>query len=143
MPALPVPAEASAQTQLWLGSDASPSIFTAFTARLGDISIDSSVSLVKVTAQTDVAVRKLATLLDSGKLTAKLFWIPSSAQDQALFAIYQTAPPVLRSWKIVWPDGMIWLFAAWLTKFSATSKVWDALESSLELDIDGQITQQL
>jgi hypothetical protein len=50
---------------------------------------------------------------------------------------------VLRSWKIVWPDGMIWLFAAWLTKFSATSKVGDALESSLELDIDGQITQQL
>ncbi len=140
MSVLNVPALASARTLLSLGTDASPSVFTAFLARLGDISgPNTSVAIVDVSNQESVARRKLATLLDSGTVSANLYWEPDSTQDAALFAVYQTAPPELRSWQIEWPDGQLWLFNAYLSKFSPSSKIAGALVSSIELTIDGEI----
>ena len=140
MSVLNVPAIASARTLLYLGTNASPSVFTAFLARLGDVTgPGTSVAIVDVSNQESVARRKLATLLDSGSVTANLYWEPTSVQDDALFAVYQTAPPELRSWQIQWPDGQLWLFNAYLSKFSPSSKIAGALMSSLELTIDGQI----
>lgn len=140
MSTLPVPALAAANTLLFLGSDASPSVFTSHFSRLGDINgPNTSVTVVDVSNQESLARRKLATLLDSGVLTANLFWIPSNAQDAALFAVYQTAPPVLRSYQLEWPDGEIWLFNAYITKFSPASKIAGALVSAIEFTIDDQI----
>ena len=139
-PTLPVPALAAAQTLLFLGTDASPSVFTAHFSRIGDVNGPStSVAVVDVSNQESVARRKLATLLDSGMVTFNLYWEPESVQDQALFAVYQTAPPVLRSYKIQWPDGQVWLFAGYLTKFAPASKIAGALVSACEIVIDNQI----
>ena len=141
MPALvpQMPADASADTLLFLGTDASPSVFSSFLARVGDIASTSSIAVVDVSNQNSVARRKLATLLDSGNITFNLYWQPTSVQDEALLALYHTAPPVLRSWEIQWPDGQQWFFAAYLTKFAPAAKIADALRSACELTIDNQI----
>lgn len=140
MPVLSVPAIASANTLLFLGTDASPSVFTTHFSRLGDITgPNTSVAIVDVSNQESVARRKLATLLDSGSLTANLYWEPTNVQDEELFTIYQTAPPVLRSYQVQWPDGQVWLFNAYISKFSPSSKIAGALVSAIEFTIDGQI----
>lgn len=140
MPILTVPAEAAADTLLYLGTDASPSVFTSFIGRLGDISgPNTSVAIVDVSNQESKARRKLGTLLDSGTVTANLYWVPSDAQDASLFDIYRSTPPVLRSYQMVWPDGVTWLFAAYISKWSPASKIADALRTAIEFTIDGEI----
>lgn len=141
MPVLPVPAIASARTLLYLGTDASPSVFSDFIARLGNVKgPNTSMAIVDVSNQESVARRKLATLLDSGVLTADLYWEPTSTQDEDLFDLYTQAPPVLRSWQVVWPDGQIWQFAAYLSKWQPDSAIAGALKTAIELTLDGQIT---
>ena len=141
MPALTVPAIAAANTLLYLGTDASPSVFSANVARLGNVKgPNTSVAVVDVSNQESVARRKLATMLDSGSLTADLYWEPTSVQDENLFDVYTAAPPVLRSWKVVWPDGQAWLFAGYLTKWQPDSTIAAALKTAIEIVIDGQIT---
>ena len=139
MPTLEVPAIASQNTRLSLGTDVSPSVFTDFIARLGDIAIGNETTVVDVSNQESGARRRLATLIGNGPLTANLYWEPTETQDEELLALKNQVPPVLRSWKITWPDTQEWFFAAYLTKFSPSSKIADALRSAFELTIDGEI----
>ena len=137
---LAVPAIASAQTQLYLGTDASPSVFTSPLGRLGNIDgPNSSAAVVDVSNQTSTRRRKLATLVDSGQLTAILYWEPSQTEDQQLYDLFAEAPPVLRSWQIIWPDGTIWLFNAYLTKFAPKADIAKELNAAITLDIDDDI----
>lgn len=139
MPILNVPAEAANGTLLYLGSDASPSIFTDFIARLGDIATSQSVKTVDVSNQQQNWIRKLATMHDGGTVTVPLFWLPSDADDQALIDVYATTPPVLRSYKLEWPDGKAWFFNAYITKWAAKAPVQGALTADLEFTIDGVV----
>jgi len=140
MPALSVPAIASQNTLLYLGTDTSPSVFSANIARLGNIKVVTKVAVVDVSNQESGARRKLATLIENGPLTADYFWEPEQAQDEQLFSLILQKPPVLRSWKLVWPDGATWLFAAYLTNFSPDAVIAGALKVAFELTIDGEIT---
>jgi hypothetical protein len=142
MPTLPVPAIAAANTLLYLGTDASPSVFGSPIARLGGIKVVTKVGVVDVSNQNSVARRKLATLIDNGPLTADYYWEPEQVQDFTLFSLITAAPPVLRSWQLVWPDGRTWLFAAYLTNFSPDAPIAGALKVAFELTIDGQIIEQ-
>lgn len=137
MSTLPVPAEAANGTLLFLGSNASPSVFTTYIARLGDLATTSSVKTVDVSNQQSNWIRKLATMHDGGTVTVPLFWLPSDAGDEALIAVYATTPPVLRSYQIEWPDGKQWLFNAYITKWSVKAPVQGALTADLEFTIDG------
>lgn len=139
MPALTVPAIASQNTLLYLGTDVSPSVFSTNVARMGDITITNETTVVDVTNQESGSRRRLATLIGNGPMSGNLFWEPTSVQDEALLALKNEKPPVLRSWKIVWPDGQAWLFAAYLTKMSPASKIGDALRAAFELTIDGDV----
>lgn len=137
MATLPVPAEAGNGTLLFLGSAASPSIFTTFLARLGDITTSQSVKTVDVSNQQSNWIRKLATIHDGGTITVPLFWLPNDAGDEALIAVYAQAPPVLRSYKLEWPDGTPWFFNAYITKWAAKAPVEGALTADLEFTVDG------
>lgn len=139
MPTLPVPAISSQFTRLYLGTDASPSVFSTYLGRLGDVSITNETTVVDVTNQESGSRRRLATIIGNGPLTSTLFWEPTSVQDAALIALKNAEPPVLRSWKVVWPDGQTWYFSAYLTKMSPTAKIADALRAAFELTIDGDV----
>ena len=59
---------------------------------------------------------------------------------EPLFALILEAPPVLRSWKVEWPDGTNWLFSGWLTKFTPKADIGKELNASLTISIDDSIT---
>lgn len=139
MPVLPVPAEAGNGTLLYLGTDASPSVFTDFIARLGDITTSQSVKTVDVSNQQSNWIQRLATIHDGGTVTVPLFWLPSDADDQALIDVYAEAPPVLRSYRLVWPDGQPWFFVAYITKWAAKAPVEGALTADLEFTVSGEV----
>jgi hypothetical protein len=139
MSILNVPAEAGNGTLLYLGSDASPSVFSDFIARLGDITTSQSVKTVDVSNQQSNWIRRLATIHDGGTVTVPLFWMPNDAGDEALIAVYAEAPPVLRSYQLVWPDGTPWFFNAYITKWAAKAPVEGALTADLEFTIDGEV----
>lgn len=139
MPVLSVPAEAANGTLLFLGSDASPSVFTDYIARLGDISTTQNVKTVDVSNQQSNWIRKLATMHDGGTVSVPLFWLPSDPSDKALITVYATTPPVLRSYKIEWPDGQPWFFNAYITKWAVKAPVQGALVAELEFTIDGVV----
>ena len=141
MGALTVPAIASAQTLLYLGGPDSPPTFTTYVGRLGNIDFAGvQIDMVDVSNQESVAHRMLGTLLKSGDLNAVLYWEPIIAQDQALFGLVIEAPPQLQAWKLVWPDGTEWLFNGYLTKFTPKADIGKALEASITISIDDQIT---
>lgn len=138
---LVLPAIASAGTHLFLGSEASPSIFTTYLSRLGNIDFNGiAIDMVDVSNQDSVAHRVLGTLLKNGDLNAVLYFEPTSAQDVELFDIVLAPPPPLRSWQIEWPDGQIWQFNAYLSKFTPKADVGKALEAAITLSIDNVIT---
>jgi hypothetical protein len=140
MSALTLPAIASANTLLYLGTDTSPSVFTTFLARLGNIDFNGvAIDMVDVSNQESVAHRVLGTLLKSGDLSFVLFWEPSSEQDQELFALLFSAPPPLRSYQLVWPDGSMWLFNAYFSKGAPKADIGKELNASCTLSIDDQI----
>lgn len=139
MSILNVPAEAGNGTLLYLGSDASPSVFSDFIARLGDITTSQSVKTVDVSNQQSNWIRRLATIHDGGTVTVPLFWMPDDPGDEALIAVYAEAPPVLRSYQLLWPDGTPWFFNAYITKWAAKAPVEGALTADLEFTIDGEV----
>lgn len=139
---LTVPARASQDTLLYLGTSGSPSNFGAALGRLGNIEFGGiSIDVVDVSNQESTAHRKLGTLLNSNDMTAMLFWDPSVAQDDELFELIITAPPELRSWKVVWAGGLkTWYFNGYLTKFPAKADIGKELNAALTITIDGTIT---
>lgn len=138
--ALTLPAIASANTLLYLGTAASPSVFTNFLGRLGNIDFNGvAIDMVDVSNQESIAHRVLGTLLKSGDLTFMLFWEPTSVQDKALFALLFSAPPPLRSWQLVWPDGSMWLFNAYFSSATPKADIGKELNATCKLSIDDQI----
>ena len=137
---LTLPAIASAKTRLYLGGPDSPPTYV-FQGRLGDIKWNGvSIDMVDVSNQESDAHRMLGTLLKTGDMTAKLFWEPSSAQDMALFAIVLTAPPALQQWALEWPDGTIWAYNAYLSKFAPDATIAKELSAALTLSVDDSIS---
>ena len=139
MAVLPVSAIASANTRLFLGGPTSPPTYVD-QGRIGDIKFNGvSIDMVDVSNQESRAHRMLGTLLKTGDITAKLFWEPESAQDMALFSIVITAPPALQQWVVEWPDGTIWAFNAYLSKFAPDSTIAKELNAALTLSVDDSI----
>lgn len=140
MSVLPVPAIASANTRLFLGTAVSPSVFSGYIGRLGNIQFGGvSVDVVDVSNQESVAHRMLGTLLKVGDMTATLFWEPSEADDQELFGLVISTPPPLRSWKLEWPDGSSWLYNAYVTQFAPKADIGKELNTAFKLTVDDGI----
>lgn len=82
----------------------------------------------------------LGTLLKTGDMTAKLFWEPAQAEDLALFAIVITSPPPLEQWVVEWPDGTVWAFNGYLSKFAPDASIAKELSAAITISVDGSIT---
>ena len=140
MAALNVPALASAHTKLYLGGATSPPSYV-FQFRMGDIKFNGvSIDMVDVSNQESTAHRMLGTLLKTGDMTAKLFWEPAQAEDLALFAIVITSPPPLEQWVVEWPDGTVWAFNGYLSKFAPDASIAKELSAAITISVDGSIT---
>lgn len=135
-----VPAIASYNTELYLGGPTSPASYVLL-GRTGDIKFNGvSIDMVDVSNQTSTAHRMLGTLLKTGDMTFTLYWEPASTQDNALFNIILTAPPPLEAWELVWPDGQIWTFVGYLSKFAPDATIAKALTAACTITVDGTIT---
>ena len=133
-----VPAYAAANTLLFLGTEASPSVFTSNLDRIGDIKLNGvSLDMVDVSNQESTAHRVLGTLKKLGDLTFNYYWEPDQAQDQELFAVYEAGQ--LRSWQLQWPNGTLWLFNAYLSKFAPDASIAKALMAPSTLSVDGDV----
>lgn len=140
MSSLVLPAIASQNTQLYLGGPTSPPSYV-LQGRVGDIKWNGvSIDMVDVSNQTSTAHRMLGTLLKTGALTFTLYWEPSQTQDETLFDLIITAPPALQQWKQVWPDGTIWDFNGYLSKFAPDASIAKALTAACEITIDNSIS---
>jgi hypothetical protein len=140
MAALTVPAIASAKTRLFLGGPTSPPSYS-FVSRIGDLKFNGvAIDTDDVSNQESVAHRFLGTLLNIGDLTGMLYWEPDSTQDFALFGIVLTAPPPLQQWVVEWPDGTVWAFNGYLTKFAPDSTISKALKAPITIKVDNSIT---
>src|SRR5580704_5171595 len=136
MGALVLPAISSFDTQLLWGGPTSPPSYQLI-GRLGDIKFNGvAIDMVDVSNQTSTAHRMLGTLLKTGALTANHYWEPMSTQDQALFGIIITAPPALQQWEVIWPDGTIWTFNGYLSKWTPDASIGKALVAAIEITID-------
>lgn len=141
MPGFTVPAEASQNTELYLGGTTSPAVFTSPLGRIGNIDFAGiAVDVVDVSNQQSSAHRKLATLLNPGDMNFVLYMLPTSTQDVDLFALVITAPPALAAWQVVFPDGETWQFLGYLTKFPVKADIGKAIEVACTITIDGAIT---
>ena len=136
---LTVPAESAQNTLIYLATVDSPATFGQPIARLGNIAATTSTKVVEVSNQTSPWVRRLATLHDGGLVTVPLFWLPSDAGDAALIAVFAQTPPQLHAYMIEWPDGVMWHFNAYITKWSPKSPIGGALTADLEFAIDGTV----
>lgn len=132
-------------TLLQYGNGASPEVWTTI-ANIGDLAgptMDSTV--VDVTSQStgDYFRRKIQTLLDSGEISAPLYFVPNDAGHQALLEIFlgrsgNNGQPGY--WRVLWPvaaGSVPWIFQGWLTKFSLKAPVAGVIEAAITITFTG------
>lgn len=123
-------------TLLQVGSTASPPVFTTI-ANCTDMSMPTISETVDVTNFGSKWRLKIATLLDMGKVTFKLFWIPTEpTQDNTgsglRFLMLNQLP---RTFQFVYPDGLnsADVVPAYVTSFKITGKTGGVFEAEMEL----------
>lgn len=131
---------------LALATIASPTEYIAI-ANLGDIAGPTSQYTVQdVSAHGHRARRKITTLLDSGTLSAPLWFIPGAELEpthtdptDGLRAIFERGD--LRAWSLQYNDApeTARFFNACISKFSEKAPVAGVLSADIELTIDDVI----
>jgi hypothetical protein len=132
---------AALNTLLQFGDGESPETFVTV-PNVSDLKGPSlSVTIVDVSSNsnTDRFRRKVATLIDSGMVTAKMFLIPSNPIHKQVLGFLQNG--TVSNWRLVFPDsaGTIWNFPnSQVTKCGLSSAVAGVEEVDLEITIGGQ-----
>jgi Lambda phage tail tube protein, TTP len=134
-------------TLLQYGNGASPEVWTTV-ANIGDLGGPQMSSTVQdVTSQStgDYFRRKIQTLLDSGMITAPLYFVPGDAGHQALLEIFlgrsgNTGNPTY--WRVLFPVAagtpqIGYIFQGWLTKFALKEPVAGVIEAAIEVTLTG------
>ena len=114
------------------------SFFTV--CNVSDLTIPLSATEVLVTNVSDTWVRRVPTLLDMGKVTAKIFWVMEEPTHRnsiggggvAEGMRYLFVQKLLRDWQAIYPDGnnSTDAFQAYVTSFSISAKVGGVFEAS-------------
>ena len=142
-------------TLLQIGNGASPEVFYSI-ANIGDISGPStSAAVVDVTSHTSTSAPwrlKIPTLLDPGEITLPLYIDPASGAPATagnfwganftaglgrLFANRGNGPGVPYNVKIVYIDGTVDEFQAFVTKYSRKSPVAGVYTGDVTLTLTG------
>jgi len=83
----------------------------------------------------------IVTLLDGGEVSFDINFIPTDTTHNAaagLLADYSARTK--RNWKVVFPDGTAWQFAAYVTGFEPDAPVGGKLAASVTLKVTGKPT---
>jgi len=129
--------------QLQVGGGSSPASFQTI-ANASDLQLPLKADLVDVSNFGDNWHRRVTTLLDMGKITFKIYWIPLEAthrNESSPFdgLRYLFVNRVLAYWNFIYPDGYSSSdsFQAYVSGFSITGKVGGVFEAQIELSNSG------
>lgn len=135
---LTAPALAAFGTQIYLGTDASPAVFSTPVARVGDIAVNGlSVMMQDVSNQSSSWKRTVGTLHDGGTFTFTLYFYPTL--DQVMLIVFGTVPPPIRSFMLTFPDNDQWFFNGTISKWATKAPVEGVITADVEITIDGQV----
>jgi hypothetical protein len=136
-------------TLLQYGNGQSPESWTTI-ANIGDLGGPQMSSTVQdVTSQStgNYFRQKIQTLLDSGIITAPIYFVPGDAGHQALLEIFlgrggQGQAATLTFWRVLFPVAagtpqIGYVFTGWLTKFSLKEPVAGVIEAAIEITLSG------
>jgi len=130
-------------TLLLRGDGADPENFTPI-AEVQDIkppSLGADTEEVTHQGSTDGWKEYIVTLLDAGEVSFDINFIPTEATHNASAGLMADfAARTKRNWKVVFPDGTEWQFAAYVTAFEADAPVNGKLSASVTLKITGKPT---
>lgn len=131
---------------LQVGNAASPENMQTI-ANATDMALPLMADTVDITNVGDTWKRKIPTLLDMGKITFKIFWIPeetthrNSVNGGSVGAgmRYLFVQKLIRDWNFVYPDGnsSTDAFPAYVTEFAITGKTGNVFEATITLTNSG------
>jgi hypothetical protein len=126
--------------QMGIGS---PVVYTTI-ANVEDLDLPTTAKIVETTNVGDAWVRRFPTLFDMGKITFKIFWIPTETTHENLAGglRYLLLNKILTTFKVVYPDtgASTDTFPAFVTDFHITGKVGDVFHAAIELSNNGAPT---
>jgi len=125
----------------------SPATFVTI-LNASDVTLPAQANTVETTNFGDAWVRRFPTLLDMGKITFKVYWVPlegthnNTTSNTESGLRYLMLNKVLSSFKLVYPDSGTSsdTFPAYVTNFSVTGKVGGVFEAAVELSNNGAPT---
>ncbi len=140
---------AAINTLLQIGDEASPEVWTTI-ANVGDYQpIQPSATVVDVTSHSTGTPwrQKIVTLLDAGKVQAKVFYVPKDpTHDGSTGIMSYFTGRVLKHIRIVFPDAPLvinqtkFTFFGYVSTFSISSPVAGVEEATLTFEITGEPT---
>ncbi len=125
----------------------SPAAFATI-ANAHDVTLPTKANTVETTNFGDAWVRRFPTLLDMGKVTFKVYFIPLEPTHNNTIAStttglrYLMLNKILTTFKLVYPDGSSTsdTFPAYVTDVSVSGKVGNVFEGAIELSNNGAPT---
>ena len=131
-------------TYLYLGTTASPPVYSTPIANVGDYTGPGmSKAVVDVTSHSNTVPwrEKITTLIDGGDLTLPLYFIPSDTGHQALLAVFATNGfSGIRWFQLAFSDGTSeWHFQASISKWSTKEPVAGVVTADVTFTITGQV----
>jgi hypothetical protein len=130
-------------TYLYLGSTASPTVYTNPIANVGDYTGPGmSKQVVDVTSHSAVVPwrEKITTLLDGGDLTLPLYFIPDDTDLQALLTVFLTNGFAgIRWYKLLFTDGTFYTFEASISKWNYKIPVAGVVTVDVTFTITGEV----
>lgn len=131
---------------LQVGTGGSPETFQTI-ANATDMALPVMADTVEITNVGDVWKRKIPTLLDMGKISFKLYWIPEEVTHRNSInggsvgagLRYLFINKLIRDWQFVYPDGnsSTDAFPAYVTEFAITGKTGHVFEATITLTNSG------
>lgn len=133
--------------QIQFGNGASPEHFTTV-ANVSDLTLPLAADTADVTNVGDTWRRRIATLLDMGKIKFKIFWVMTEPTHENAITgnvrglRYLFKNRILANVKVLYPDGSNSEddFPAYVTGFSISGKVGGVFEADIELSNSGEPT---
>jgi hypothetical protein len=130
-------------TYLYLGSTASPPVYTSPIANVGDYTgPQESKQVVDVTSHSAAVPwrEKITTLLDGGDLTLPLYFIPDDTGMQTLYDVFTTNGfNGIRWYKLLFTDGTYFYFQASISKWSFKIPVAGVVTADLTFTLTGEV----
>jgi hypothetical protein len=136
------PALAAYSTQLKRGDAATPEVFTLI-AEVGDIEGPTlSSNMEEVTSHSSGGTyESIPTIQTLGKIKFPVNFVPTNAtHSYSAGLVKDWKNRTLRNFQMIWPDGTIWAFAAYVAEVAMKAGVKPALSADVTLEVEATYT---